>query len=112
MVPPVAAFFFESDLDFETGCYVSYVKEKAIKCFESTLGSCFDKLLGQTKEISKAKASTTTLKASCALRFAVGSERAGCAGLQVSKQLARACASTAGCGSATRPTRDALHRIQ
>ena len=66
MVPPVAAFLFESDLDFETGCYISYVKEKAIKCFESTLGCCFDKLLGQTKEASKAKASTATLKAGCA----------------------------------------------
>ena len=72
----MAAFFFESDLDFETGCYVSYVKEKAIKCFESTLGCCFDKLLGQTKETSKAKASTTsTLNAGCALRLvAVGSD--------------------------------------
>ena len=46
MVPPVAAFLFESGLDFETGCHVSYVKEKAIKCFTSTLGRCFDKVLG------------------------------------------------------------------
>ena len=46
MVPPVAAFLFESDLDFEAGCHVSYVKKKAIKCFTSTLGRCFDKALG------------------------------------------------------------------
>ena len=52
MVPPVAAFLFESDLDFETGCYVSYFKEKAIKCFTSTLGRCFDKLFGETKSVA------------------------------------------------------------
>ena len=46
MVPPVAAFLFESDLDFEADCHVSFVKEKAIKCFTSTLGRCFDKVLG------------------------------------------------------------------
>ena len=46
MVPPAAAFLFESDLDFETGCRVSCFKEKAITCFTSTLGRCFDKVLG------------------------------------------------------------------
>ena len=44
-VPPVTAFLFESGLDFEKGCYVSYVKKKAIKCFTSTLGRCFDHYL-------------------------------------------------------------------
>ena len=37
MVPPVAAFLFESDLDF--------------KCFTSTLGRCFDKYLRKTKSV-------------------------------------------------------------
>ena len=35
-VPPVTAFLFESGLDFETGCYASYIKKKAINCFAST----------------------------------------------------------------------------
>ena len=52
MVPPVAAFLFESDLDFEAGCHVSYFKAKAIKCFTSTLGRCFDKLFGETKSVA------------------------------------------------------------
>ena len=34
MVPPVSAFLFQSDLDFE--------------CFTSTLGYCFDKYLRKT----------------------------------------------------------------
>ena len=50
MVPPVAGFLFESEIDFEKECYVLYVKEKAIKWFTSTLGLCFVKLLGETKE--------------------------------------------------------------
>merc|ERR1711935_785743 len=46
MVPPVLAFLFESDLDFEKGCNVPYIKQMAlkenvIKCFTSTLGRCF-----------------------------------------------------------------------
>ena len=60
MVPPAAAFLFESDLDFETGCYVSYVKEKAIKCFTSTLGRCFDKLLGGDIKVVVPKAGDDT----------------------------------------------------
>ena len=52
MVPPVAAFLFESDLDFEAGCHVSYFKAKAIKCFTSTLGRCFDQLFGETKSVA------------------------------------------------------------
>ena len=52
VVPPVAAFLFESDLDFETGCHVSYFKQKAIKCFTRTLGRCFDKLFGETKSVA------------------------------------------------------------
>ena len=51
-VPPVAAFLFESDLDFEAGCHVSFVKEKAIKCLKSTLGRCFDKLFGEPKSVA------------------------------------------------------------
>ena len=48
MVPPVLAFLFESDLDFEKGCNVPFIKEmaikeKVVKCFTSTLGSCFDR---------------------------------------------------------------------
>ena len=42
-VPPVTAFLFESGLDFEKGCYVSYIKKNAISCFASTLGRCFDR---------------------------------------------------------------------
>ena len=53
IVPPVAGFLFESEIDFEKECCVSYVKEKAIKWFTSTLGLCFDKLLGETKEITE-----------------------------------------------------------
>lgn len=44
-VPPVTAFLFESDLDFEAGCYISYIKKTAISCFKSTLGRCFDHYL-------------------------------------------------------------------
>ena len=53
MVPPVAGFLFESEIDFGKECYVSYVKERAIKWFTSTLGLCFVKLLGETKEGTK-----------------------------------------------------------
>ena len=42
-VPPVTAFLLESGLDFEKGCYVSYIKKNAIGCFASTLGRCFDR---------------------------------------------------------------------
>jgi len=45
MVPPVTAFLFESDLDFETGCHVSSIKKRAISCFTSTLGGCFERFL-------------------------------------------------------------------
>mmetsp|Transcript_55527 Transcript_55527/g.133014 ORF Transcript_55527/g.133014 Transcript_55527/m.133014 type:complete len:180 (-) Transcript_55527:188-727(-) len=42
-VPPVTAFFFESGLDFEKGCYISYIRKQAINCFTITLGRCFDR---------------------------------------------------------------------
>jgi len=45
MVPPVTAFLFESDIDFEAGCYISYIKKRAVHCFTITLSSCFDHYL-------------------------------------------------------------------
>ena len=42
MVPPAAAFLFESELDFEKGCNVSKLKEKALGLFARTVGRCFD----------------------------------------------------------------------
>ena len=51
MVPPVAGFLFESEIDFEKECYVSYVKEKAIKWFTSTLGLCFKKFLRDKRSV-------------------------------------------------------------
>ena len=53
MVPPAAAFLFESELDFEKGCHVSYLKKKAINCFTSTLGRCFEKYLRQTSAVNE-----------------------------------------------------------
>jgi hypothetical protein len=50
-VPPVTAFLFESDLDFEKGCYVSYVKKRAIGSFASTLGRCFVKYLREKETV-------------------------------------------------------------
>ena len=55
MVPPVAGFLFESEIDFEKECYVSYVKEKAIKSFTSTLGLCFKKFLRDKSVSGKAE---------------------------------------------------------
>ena len=51
-VPPVTAFLFESDLDFEKGCYVSYIKKKMINCFTSTLGRRFDHYLGEKSVVA------------------------------------------------------------
>jgi len=55
MVPPAAALLFESELDFvfEKGCHVSYLKKKAINCFTSTLGRCFEKYLRQTSAVNE-----------------------------------------------------------
>jgi len=51
-VPPVTAFLFESDLDFEKSCYVSYIKRKTINCFTSTLGHRFDRYLGEKSVVA------------------------------------------------------------
>ena len=60
MVPPVTAFLFESGLDFEAGCYVSYIKKKAINWFKCTLGSCLDRCFGE-----KGVVEVVTTKVSC-----------------------------------------------
>jgi len=47
-VPPVIAFLFESDLDFEEGGVLKHVtktKKLLLGCFKRTLGSCADKFL-------------------------------------------------------------------
>eukprot|EP00964_Phaeocystis_antarctica_P154288 scaffold122918_cov96-Phaeocystis_antarctica.AAC.1 len=68
-VPPVSAFLFQSGLDFEKGCHVSYIKEKAIGCFTSTLGRCFDHYLREKNvvhniEVETAESCTAAAKVS------------------------------------------------
>ena len=37
-VPPVTAFLFESDLDFEKGCRISKLKNSMLRCFDTCVG--------------------------------------------------------------------------
>ena len=77
-VPPVAAFLFESNLDFEKGCHVSYIKEKAIGCFTSTLGRCFDHYLREKNVVHNIEVET---EESCTSAAKV-SDRESAAGLE------------------------------
>ena len=45
-VPPVIAFFFQSDLDFEEGLGLSRLKAGLLACFHKTIGACLVWTLG------------------------------------------------------------------
>ena len=65
-VPPMAAFLFQSGLDFEKGCYVSYIKKAAISCFTSTLGRCFDHYLREKNVVHNIEVETEESRTSAA----------------------------------------------
>jgi len=49
-VPPVIAFLFESDVDFEEGCHMSTIKQISFRVFDSTFGRCFEYLFKVSPE--------------------------------------------------------------